>query len=61
MKYYQMKDIVKNFKRKKDFIALDYEDFEEKAASNEYAQKVYEAYLKFEAICKKMGLIQPQY
>lgn len=54
-------DIVKNFKRKKDFIVLDHEGFEGKAASNEYAQKVYEAYLKFEAICKKMGLIQSQY
>lgn len=49
-------DIVKNFKRKKDFIALDYEGFEEKAASNEYAQKVYDAYLKFEEVCKNLEL-----
>lgn len=53
--------IVKNLKRKSDCIFFEYEDFAEKAASNEYAQKVYEAYLKFEAICKKMGLIQSQY
>ena len=54
-------DIVKNLKRKSDCIFFEYEDFAKKAASNEYAQKVYEAYLKFEAICKKMGLIQSQY
>ena len=54
-------DIVKNLKRESDCIFFEYEDFAEKAASNEYAQKVYEAYLKFEAICKKMGLIQSQY
>lgn len=53
--------IVKNLKRKSDCIFFEYEDFAEKTASNEYAQKVYEAYLKFESICKKMGLIQSQY
>ena len=30
-------------------------------ASNEYAQKVYEAYLKFEAVCKEHGLKPIQY
>lgn len=54
-------DIVKNLKRKSDCIFFEYEDFAKKAASNEYARKVYEANLRFEAICKKMGLIQSQY
>ena len=30
-----------------------------KAASNGYAQKVYGAYSKFEAVCKELGLIPP--
>lgn len=30
------------------------------AASNEYAQKVYEAYLKFEAVCKELGITSVQ-
>ena len=49
-------DIVKNFKRKYDCIHSEYEDLKEKASSNEYAQKVYEAYLKFEEVCKNLGL-----
>lgn len=49
-------DIVKNFKRKYDCIHSEYEDLKEKAASNEYAQKVYDAYLKFEEVCKNLEL-----
>lgn len=52
--------IMKNLKRQYDCIASEYEDFDEKAASNEYAQKVFEAYLKFEAVCKEMELTSIQ-
>ena len=49
-------DIVKNFKRKYDCIHSEYEELKEKVASNEYAQKVYDAYLKFEEVCKNLEL-----
>ena len=37
------------------------QDFEKTVASNEYAKKVYEAYLKFEAVCKDLGIMSIQY
>lgn len=49
-------DIVKNFKRKYDCIHSEYEELKEKVASNEYAKKVYDAYLKFEEVCKNLEL-----
>ena len=49
-------DIVKNFKRKYDCIHSEYEELKEKVASNKYAQKVYDAYLKFEEVCKNLEL-----
>lgn len=47
-------NLMKNLKRQYDCISSEYEDFEKTVASNEYAKKVYEAYLKFEAVCKKI-------
>lgn len=49
-------DIVKTFKRKYECIHSEYEELKEKVASNEYAQKVYDAYLKFEEVCKNLEL-----
>lgn len=51
-------NLMKNSKRQYDCISSEYEDIKEKVSSNEYAQKVYEAYLKFEEVCKKMGITE---
>lgn len=53
-------NLMKNLKRQYDCTASEYEGFDEKAASNEYAQKVYDAYLKFEAVCKELELTSTQ-